>query len=224
MSIRSAARVITRIVKLPSWGSAVLIPGVSDAESGTRANVSVYVLMHPKNTLRRSGAWVNILDQDSPLMRNVSRISLHLLHVRKSCLHGGDTGTIIQAHGASERGDLGGRPESGDGVDGLTGGAESSSERASQSGAPPVVSIAAVALVTASCHAGSVAKAPASTPTAARQAIGAPTAAPQRSCGTERRFRRRKQIRATGIYAGTRKVSICHGQDRWPGVVPTPSR
>jgi hypothetical protein len=49
-------------------------------------------------------------------------------------------------------------------------------------------SIAVVALMTASCHSGSAAKAPAGTPTAATQAIGGPTAAAQRQCGAERSF------------------------------------
>jgi hypothetical protein len=44
------------------------------------------------------------------------------------------------------------------------------------------------ALMTASCDAGSVAKAPASAPTTATQAIGGPAAAAQRRCGVERSF------------------------------------
>lgn len=54
--------------------------------------------------------------------------------------------------------------------------------------AASVVSIASVALVTASCQAGSVAKAPDSTRTAAAQETGAPTAATPPRCGAERRF------------------------------------
>jgi hypothetical protein len=54
--------------------------------------------------------------------------------------------------------------------------------------AATTASISAVALMTASCHAGSVAKAPASTPKAATQAIGGPTAAAERRCGAERSF------------------------------------
>ena len=53
---------------------------------------------------------------------------------------------------------------------------------------PNTDSQAAVALLTTSCHAGAVAKAAASTPKAATQAIGGPTAAAERRCGAERRF------------------------------------
>jgi hypothetical protein len=54
--------------------------------------------------------------------------------------------------------------------------------------AATVVSIASVALVAASCRAGSVAKTPASTPTAVAQETAAPTAPTPASCGAERRF------------------------------------
>ncbi len=57
--------------------------------------------------------------------------------------------------------------------------------------AAAAASIAAVALMIASCHAGSAAKAPPAKappgrPTAATQPIGGPTAAAQRQCGAER--------------------------------------
>jgi len=56
-----------------------------------------------------------------------------------------------------------------------------------RNGAVGVLSIATVALVTAACQAGSVARAPARTSAAATRTSGAPTA-PQASCGAARRF------------------------------------